>query len=1123
MIAPARRGLRGLAVACAAAAAVAALPPSPTSAEPIAGGLGTETALPLTDSAVTVHGTGRWSDLEITVNQTADLGNQAVSIEWSGVEPTVRAGGASFAENFLQIMQCWSVPTADGPSPEQCEFGATDGVFGGRNATLFAAGGFADDRVVSRGDFENLDENEGTLEAATNWLWKPFRSVTGDVVEEHVDTFFSPAVGAGNYWLNPFFNVITTNEIAGARTRADGTGSELFEIVTGLQSTGLGCGQTVLSIDGGAPVEPRCWLVVVPRGGAAEENAETIDGAVWEGAPGVMTSPLSASAWQHRIEIPLDFNPVDTPCSLDADQRRIVGSELVLRALSSWQPSLCAAPGAPAYAYASVSDATARLQLTSGSAGAAGLAVTSQPLRASPARATNPPVYAPLTASALVIGLNIERVADVEVGDPATDDLAGVRVERIHLTPRLVAKLLTQSYRGQVDIGGISSGYGWAEANPGSLDADPDFLRFNEEFLLLKPLNVKNFGGLVLPAGTSDAAALVWQWILADPEARAWLAGEADEWGMVVNPIYATTAAGNSSGVPFGDPVPDTFPKADPHCYQAAPQGPGGQVVPPALCGTDWLPYAGSYREAGQRARAANDAARTTQDTEAVSADRVWRPDGPQFLGRRTILSVVDGPTAAQYGLQVAHLSRAGDDGDQREFIAPDAAGVRRGIEAMVPSADAPQVLVPDPTATAAGAYPLSMLTYGVSLPLTLDERARDEYATFVEYAAGPGQVPGSEVGQLPPGYQPLPPELAAQALAAAVAIRTLQPTPTTPIGSTAPPPSSGGGGGGGSSPRTSSAATAPPAVVAPPAGPAVTPGPAPAADEVRGVTPISSVGVRRFAVPMLAGSALLALLLSLEITKRPRRGPLRPPVGAAGVLVALVVCMALADVAPAAAQGAGGPGEDGRSLDAGHLGVVDAGGDRIDGGGSATEFTLEPQEPAACPGDSANENYLLYSFMVPADVLAENVTFDGLGPTPQVYERYEEFRMPLYEVTTSDFVAGLTAEREDEGGPGRIVDLPLLSYAVYREGELPFGRYRVGLACTVFNELERYWDTEIEVLADDADPAGFRWRVVGAQPDGAESSSVLPLAVAAAVVLTVASAVWLRARSRHRIPLEAR
>ena len=61
-------------------------------------------------------------------------------------------------------------------------------------------------------------------------------------------------------------------------------------------------------------------------------------------------------------------------------------------------------------------------------------------------------------------------------------------------------------------------------------------------------------------------SAALWNWVLADPEAHAWLNGQPDQWGMKVNPIYSTNPSVNPSGVAFGTPVPESFPKSDPYC-----------------------------------------------------------------------------------------------------------------------------------------------------------------------------------------------------------------------------------------------------------------------------------------------------------------------------------------------------------------------------------------------------------------------------------------------------------------------------------------------------------------------------------------------------------------------------
>jgi hypothetical protein len=90
------------------------------------------------------------------------------------------------------------------------------------------------------------------------------------------------------------------------------------------------------------------------------------------------------------------------------------------------------------------------------------------------------------------------------------------------------------------------------------------------------------------------------------------------------------------------------------------------------------------------------------------------------------------------------------------------------------------------------------MLTYAAATPESLDPTSRQNYATFLQYAAGAGQTPGVNVGQLPAGYAPLPAALQTETLATANAIlnppststaTTPTPTPTTTPPVTPPPP----------------------------------------------------------------------------------------------------------------------------------------------------------------------------------------------------------------------------------------------------------------------------------------------------------------------------------------------
>lgn len=863
----------------------------PTTGATVAGSAGTNTALPKTDSQVTVGGRDAFSNLKITVNQTKNLVNQAVSITWTGAIRTIPLGGGIFGANYLQIMQCWgdddgSVPSNPGPPPEQCEQGATNATYGGTGGNLFPPASLSNTRIVTKKGWPSFDPKVGVFDDRTGQVWMPFRSVKGEVTGVHLDPTFDPAVQGGAYWLNPNFNIVTTNEIAGARTGVNGNGAELFEVVTGHESSGLGCGLRVQPVVGGDPRTPKCWIVVVPRGSAKDEDVPT-DQALPDSA-GILTSPLSPSAWSHRIAIPIEFNPLDSPCTLARSQRAVAGTEVALPAIASWQPKLCAGGSRPPYVYSTISDGSARLQLQSQESGAPGVIVVSRPLDPATVSPANPVVYAPVSLSAAVLGFNVERQPKLDA-DAAEQSLNGVRVQNLNLTPRLLAKLLTQSYTEQVIIVQPPN-YPWLKSNPPHMGLDPDFLQFNPEFVNLNVPSGKNFGGLVMPTGTSDLARQVWDYILADPEAKAWLDGAPDPWGMKVNPAYATKASANSNGIAFADPVPQSLPKADPYCYQAPPRGPSNSIIPPPLCGTDWLPYTTSLRDAAHLTRIADDASRTSEDVFAISSATVYRRDTPQVPGIRSLLSLTDSASAATYGIQAARLSRAGDDGTSRKFVAPDQPGLLAGVKAMKATTDS-AVLEPDPKASAPDAYPLTTLTYAAAMPLTLDAAARDDYAAFVDYAAGPGQTLGFDIGQLPSGYAPLPASLRTQSTDAAKAIRQLvvskqtTPTQTTPATRSTTPsttPESGPSASSGSgyslgarpSGATTNASTSPsaPKTSSAPSTTKIPPTTTPRIQTI--ATPATSMAMSRLAVPGLLVITLLSGLGVLEITKRPRRPP---------------------------------------------------------------------------------------------------------------------------------------------------------------------------------------------------------------------------------------------------------
>ena len=779
-----------------------------------AGEAGIVAGIPDASHPVDVSGRGYYSSLKIHINQTGQLVNQAISVSWSGctaTAPYASGCGPTYSHddndsatfsgqynaNYLQMFECWGpadgeVPADPGPSPTHCQAGGESNT---ASSYPISTPSNVYSRVLSQGGWADYSSMPGWVDPGTRWKIEPFVAVDGTVVNQQANY---SNINEG-FWQNPYYSFNTTNEVDFSRTYPDGTGSQSFQADTGLEAPGLGCGQSVEPQAGGSTTTPQCWLVIVPRSTPDIENVGTpvVDA--------LADSPLTPSIWANRIAVPLQFNPVGTSCAIGAEERRIVGSELATLAVNSWQPRLCATPSDPPYNYTSIGDPQARTQLASAANGGPGMAVVSQPIDPSTIPSSAPVTYAPLTLSSVVIAFNIQRypIPDAD-GQPEPSELplAGTGVLHVNLTPRLVAKLLTESYSTQfyeMNPGHPPPAYSWIAHNPYTLLTDPDFLQYNPEFQLLSGQAHIDAGTLLVEQPSSDAANVLWQWVLLDRSARLWLEGIPDPWGMTVNPRYSTNADYNSSGVAFGSPTPSSYPKSDPYCYQS-PATVSNQLVRP-ICFLDWSPYALTMQAVAQQTGQANDGAKNTANTSSPSPETYWASSGPEIQGQHLIMSITDSASAARYGLQIAALSRADDDTATPTFIAPSTAAVLAGEKAMVPSA-VPGVLQPNPSTKVTGAYPLPMLTYAAVQPANLQPAAIKDYASFLQFGASTGQHPGNAFGDLPAGYIPLPASLqtqaktAVKALLSAAAARTAPTTTTSittattvpePTGSTAP------------------------------------------------------------------------------------------------------------------------------------------------------------------------------------------------------------------------------------------------------------------------------------------------------------------------------------------------
>ncbi|GAB4012130.1 hypothetical protein [Nocardioides ultimimeridianus] len=657
-----------------------------------------------------------FGNLQVTVAQTTGLTDQGLKVSWTGGTPTGSGGG----QDYLQIMQCWASKNS-GPTPQQCQWGApnpslTSVVGPNAAARTLTSGGDADPKQALGPDYTH----------------KPFGQIAQNLVP-----FWSVSdpAKANLGWTNdnahkPPFDASLSNEVTYATTAADGTGQYIVNLQSALTAPYLGCGDPRYSAQGKS-----CWLVVVPRG---EYNVNGTDAttAYQNGdtsSPYTAGSPLSASVWQDRIQVPLSFTATGSNCDLNKSGVDTAGTDLFTMAFSSWQAALCRADGSgPLFTYSAIGDPPARSAVTAGSPNMDFVASPVDPTQTNGATLA----YAPVTNSSLVFSYLIDRNYSSSA-TPAERATNGTLVTNLRLDPRLVAKMLTQSYRADTPGDGRGTGATVPAGNPDSVIHDPEFLELNPGFKDFFPNSAPE--GLIVPFGDSDAAATVWAWLRADTAARNFLAGKADPWGMRINAAYKDLDLGTDTTV-------DSFPKADPSQFQT------GDAPAPGYGTIDMLPYASSFADAAVRTVLANAGNRTFWDNTKTPPQYVAK--GASQPGTRFEIGLTTSQSAALYGLPVASL--VSDPQENGSGVGPTVAAMLAQLKsASVPTA-VPGVSTVDATTPVDGGYPLTMRTYAVINVCASSLGDLSSYASFLDYAAASGQNPGNDQGQLPAGYAPL-------------------------------------------------------------------------------------------------------------------------------------------------------------------------------------------------------------------------------------------------------------------------------------------------------------------------------------------------------------------------------
>ncbi|MEJ1230992.1 MAG: hypothetical protein WDM88_10795 [Galbitalea sp.] len=695
-----------------------------------------------------------FKNLTVSVSQTTNLIDQAVTLSFQGMATTTGGAPSSNLSNYLQVMQCWGNPSAAN-FRNTCEYGAWSSGSGNLPAVT------AMSRVVGTGAGGSIVNRQSGGVSQTQI---PFDAVDGTVSQPSGNTD----------GLNKFFNASTANEQDVVRIPDDGrndginAGVDQFNVQSAASAPWLGCGNTAEAAG------TQCWLVIVPRGTHGGDQSSTPStpcapdgdtpstfGAAVSGQSG---SPLSTTCswWDDRMVIPLSFLPTGSQCPTGTPEVSTNGSLLMAQAMSSWQGAVCAGTNGAVYNLITNDGLLTRQQLLQGQTNFAfiGLPVTpaDDPTCDDP---TNPTAatcplfqsadirYAPVANAALTISF----VAD-----------NGTQLTSMKLTPRLVAKLLTQSYTATVPVanGGTSPSY--LGSNPACIGLDPEFEALNPHAgTAFNVGSTCGAGGRFVVTGPEgdDALQALWQWVESDQAAVAWLSGTPDDHGMVINPYYLPASNLHALGGGLGLVNLATGPVDQ--MYREDP------TIIPVTSGTTtldddsiaWNPFSNDFGAAAKRIFA-SDTQHTSPDiplgqSGAPTLD-VAPPDLVGVSPGKFLMGTTDAADSDLYGLNVASLQLPNQPG---VFVTPTAETIAAAAASVAPeSSQKPAVSMGtiDTTTLPSDAYPLTVPLYAaVNINADgLDSSNKPQYAHLLDYIATDGQVPGTQRGDLPAGYAPL-------------------------------------------------------------------------------------------------------------------------------------------------------------------------------------------------------------------------------------------------------------------------------------------------------------------------------------------------------------------------------
>jgi len=167
--------------------------------------------------------------------------------------------------------------------------------------------------------------------------------------------------------------------------------------------------------------------------------------------------------------------------------------------------------------------------------------------------------------------------------------------------------------------------------------------------------------------------------------------------------------------------------------------------------------------------------------------------DPIQPPGQRALLAVLDQGDTAAFRFPVAAIPNA-----TGHYALPTKSAMAAALHGMQSTGSGTKQV--NLASTNKAAYPLTMVIYAMVPTSGTPHAKAAAIARFLNFAAGAGQKEGVQPGQLPPGYLPLPANLAAQTRKDATAVLHQTGATTTPKTKH----NHGGGGGSGGSPTPS-------------------------------------------------------------------------------------------------------------------------------------------------------------------------------------------------------------------------------------------------------------------------------------------------------------------------------